>query len=115
MHSLLSLTYLLLATVVVAQHVHLDIPAVDAAVDSALTKFSEYLVYHGPNPKVPTSGTSGHPEQVADPAYWLADIAHQGISAFNADKTYQVFRNVKDFGAKGKLLSIGTVLTGVAE
>ena len=37
----------------------------------------------------------------ADP-FWLETIKHQGISAFNADpKSYQVFRNVKDFGAKG--------------
>ncbi|KAI6153063.1 glycoside hydrolase family 55 protein [Pisolithus tinctorius] len=34
--------------------------------------------------------------------YWLETIKHQGISAFNPDpSTYQVFRNVKDFGATG--------------
>jgi hypothetical protein len=34
--------------------------------------------------------------------YWLEEIQHQGISAFHPDKnSYQVFRNVKDFGAKG--------------
>ncbi|KAJ7871389.1 exo-beta-1,3-glucanase [Mycena olivaceomarginata] len=34
--------------------------------------------------------------------FWLQSIKHQGIAAFNADPTsYQVFRNVKDFGAKG--------------
>lgn len=34
--------------------------------------------------------------------YWLENIKYQGISAFNANSsTYQVFRNVKDFGAKG--------------
>ena len=34
--------------------------------------------------------------------YWLEEIKHQGISAFHPDpKSYQVFRNVKDFGAKG--------------
>jgi glucan 1,3-beta-glucosidase len=39
---------------------------------------------------------------VADPAYWLANIAHQGIAAFNPNpSTYKVFRNVKDYGAKG--------------
>lgn len=39
-----------------------------------------------------------------DPApYWLEDIKHQGISAFHNDsKLYQVFRNVKDFGAQGR-------------
>lgn len=35
-------------------------------------------------------------------SYWLETIKHQGISAFNPDPaTYQVFRNVKDFGAAG--------------
>lgn len=33
--------------------------------------------------------------------YWLEHIHHQGVSAFNPDQSYQVFRNVKDFGAKG--------------
>ncbi|TFK55180.1 glycoside hydrolase family 55 protein [Heliocybe sulcata] len=34
--------------------------------------------------------------------YWLQDIQHQGTAAFNPDpSTYQVYRNVKDFGAKG--------------
>ena len=34
--------------------------------------------------------------------YWLQNIKHQGTSAFNANPgSYQVFRNVKDFGAKG--------------
>ncbi|KAG9228891.1 glycoside hydrolase family 55 protein [Amylocarpus encephaloides] len=33
--------------------------------------------------------------------FWLDQIKHQGVAAFNPDSTYQVFRNVKDFGAKG--------------
>ncbi|KAL0580418.1 hypothetical protein V5O48_001571 [Marasmius crinis-equi] len=34
--------------------------------------------------------------------YWLQNIKHQGIAAFNSNPSgYQVFRNVKDFGAKG--------------
>ncbi|KJA27068.1 glycoside hydrolase family 55 protein [Hypholoma sublateritium FD-334 SS-4] len=34
--------------------------------------------------------------------FWMQNIAHQGTSAYNANPaTYQVFRNVKDFGAKG--------------
>jgi len=35
-------------------------------------------------------------------SYWMEDIKHQGIASFNANPSgYQVFRNVKDFGAKG--------------
>ncbi len=37
-------------------------------------------------------------------SYWLEDIQHRGVSAFNPDPSYQVFRNVKDFGAKGYVL-----------
>lgn len=36
-----------------------------------------------------------------DEPYWLENIKHQGTSAFNPNKSYKVFRNVKDFGAKG--------------
>lgn len=34
-------------------------------------------------------------------AYWMEGIAHQGHASFNPDASYQVFRNVKDFGAVG--------------
>lgn len=33
--------------------------------------------------------------------YWMDDIAHQGRASFNPDNSYQVFRNVKTYGAKG--------------
>ena len=34
-------------------------------------------------------------------AYWMEDIAHQGVAPYHPDPDYQVFRNVKDFGATG--------------
>lgn len=44
-----------------------------------------------------TSGTAA----ATDP-FWLQNIQHQGLAAFNSDpSTYQVFRNVLDFGATG--------------
>lgn len=34
--------------------------------------------------------------------FWLANIAHQGTSPFLSDSSeYVVYRNVKDYGAKG--------------
>lgn len=36
-----------------------------------------------------------------DDSYWLGQIPHPGASAFNDDPTYKVYRNVKDYGAKG--------------
>lgn len=47
------------------------------------------------------SGIATGSAAASDP-YWMQTIKHQGISAFNPNaSTYQVFRNVKDFGAKG--------------
>jgi glucan 1,3-beta-glucosidase len=34
-------------------------------------------------------------------AFWMEDISHQGVAPYHSDSDYQVFRNVKDFGAKG--------------
>jgi len=34
-------------------------------------------------------------------SFWLQNIKHQGKSAFLGDSSYVVYRNVKDFGAKG--------------
>jgi len=48
-----------------------------------------------------SSVPSSQPSASATCAFWLGDIQHQGISAFNPN-VYRVFRNVKDFGAKGK-------------
>jgi len=31
----------------------------------------------------------------------MEQVKHQGIASFNNNTNYQVFRNVKDFGAKG--------------
>lgn len=46
----------------------------------------------------PLSGGTAAP---GDP-YWLESIRHQGTSPFNSDPgSYQVFRNVKDYGAVG--------------
>lgn len=32
--------------------------------------------------------------------FWLEEMKHQGVVAFRENSTYQVFRNVRDFGAK---------------
>lgn len=42
--------------------------------------------------------------------YWVANIPRQGKVAFG-DQTYQVFRNVLDFGAKGSNATIHVLVT----
>ena len=105
---------LLLAAGAASQHIGLDIPEVDRAVSAALSKFANYTASHTPTATAnsSTAASTGASKvdavavaaaTVSDPAYWYADLTHQGIAAFNADpSTYVVYRNVKDYGAAGK-------------
>ncbi|KAF5373036.1 hypothetical protein D9758_001646 [Tetrapyrgos nigripes] len=58
-------------------------------------------------PLVASLGTScsaplGAGTAAASDPFWMQNIKHQGIAAFNPNPSgYQVFRNVKDFGARG--------------
>lgn len=48
-------------------------------------------------PAPSSTGTSG-----SCAPYWLESIKHQGVASFNSNPdNYTVFRNVKDFGARG--------------
>ena len=50
-----------------------------------------------------SSGTQGSTlisNNTGEP-YWFESIKHKEVAAFRKDATYQVFRNVKEFGAKG--------------
>ena len=107
--------------------VYLQIPWVNSVVESMTREFSPAIHYDGLRnhanliPETPSSQNviqvaqplgkqeppDGPPEDGPDmppptPPYWFEHIKHQGVAAFNSDSSgYQVYRNVKDFGAKG--------------
>ncbi|KAM0799623.1 glycoside hydrolase family 55 protein [Usnea florida] len=64
-----------------------------------------------------SSGTQGSTvisNGTASKPYWFESIKHQGVAAFRKDAKYQVFRNVKEFGAKGDGISDDTAAINLA-
>jgi glucan 1,3-beta-glucosidase len=97
------LCFALLATTVISQHFH-QIPWVESVVSSATSQFTPYCTYHGPTESAPPPTSTLHPipsPTASGCSYWMEEIEHQGIAAFNPSASYEVFRNVKDYGAKG--------------
>jgi glucan 1,3-beta-glucosidase len=81
----------------------LTIPEVDAVVANVLVEFADYVHYQGNQSEASTSEASAiHERQTTSTPYWYETITHQGISAFGPSG-YQVYRNVMDYGATGKL------------
>jgi glucan 1,3-beta-glucosidase len=91
----LSLAITFLSFILSAACIRLENPQVDHVVRNALDEFEGYVNYKRTNPEVSTT-----PKRQSTP-YWYETITHQGISAFGPSG-YQVYRNVKDFGATGK-------------
>lgn len=81
-----------------------EIPEIEMEVSSMTLQFAPAVTYARPADAHCSHYLTSSPTATLTPAsYWLADIKHQGIAAFNPDPTYKVFRNVKDFGATGEL------------
>ncbi|KAI0394941.1 glycoside hydrolase family 55 protein [Xylariaceae sp. FL0594] len=91
----------------------LVIPEVTNAVKAQLERFREYVAVNNSSTDVLDAGahhgrgfegnhlgerqTGG-----SGSSYWYENIAHRGISAFNSNPAaYKVYRNVKEYGAKG--------------
>ncbi|CAG5137551.1 uncharacterized protein ALTATR162_LOCUS145 [Alternaria atra] len=103
-----SLTLLLLVT---GAQALVDLPQVSQFVASALAA-GDFTNYTATATKTANSApkatmvdefasVAGEVE-AADVGYWMADIAKQGRAAFNPNPDgYKVWRNVKDYGAKG--------------
>lgn len=96
--------YLIVAFALWATAAELDIPSIDAAVAVALKDYGNYGAYTGSEKKAPSQASVNKLKEskvaLDNSSYWLQSIGHQGVSAFGASG-YQVFRNVKDFGAHG--------------
>ena len=106
---------LLLLALPLALGEKLVIPAVEKAIAQQNAEFKAYTAYtDGPVGTAKAIAASPTPkalfqvlnkQAVAAAAtvapYWYEQITHQGISAFNSNKAYKVYRNVKDYGAKG--------------
>lgn len=75
------------------------IPQIEAAVASIQSQFRAWVNFAG-NEDIHFKSTTHKKEPVAS-EYWLANIKHRGVAPY-AQSGYQVFRNVKDFGAKGR-------------
>ncbi|KAG5640730.1 hypothetical protein DXG03_007417 [Asterophora parasitica] len=72
-----------------------NLPVVISTVVLGLTSLVSGLGTSCTAPLGPGTAAPGDP-------YWLQNIRHQGTSAFHPNPgSYQVFRNVKDFGARG--------------
>ncbi|KAL8825282.1 MAG: hypothetical protein Q9191_004507 [Dirinaria sp. TL-2023a] len=90
-----------------AQHVHYQIPQVAQDAQYVRSRFHHWQSYRKPTGTATKATETGTPPPSSPPpasacSYWLEEIDHQGLSPFHPDPTaYQVFRNVKDFGAKG--------------
>lgn len=75
---------------------HLKIPEIENVVAQVLNHYGDYVHFEG-NHSEAAAGTKRQ-----SGSYWYENINHQGISAFGPSG-YKVFRNVKDYGATGKL------------
>ena len=107
----------ILTTLPLALCQELVIPQVERAVAQERELFAKYTDYvAGPTGAAKAAASKATPKVLAKVVqqnariaavaaagtpYWYEQITHQGRSAFNNDATYKVYRNVKDYGAKG--------------
>ena len=97
------LTVLPLAAVTLARHLNYEPPEIKQDVDQMVSEFQKYVNFKGPDHDVDYKPKKEKPGPANVGTYWMEQIRHQGKAPFNPQAgSYQVFRNVKDFGAKGK-------------
>jgi hypothetical protein len=75
----------------------------DAAPPVSLSPNASSSAQSSSNASSLSSPSSAAGTDQAGCSYWYESMPRNGISAFNGDGSYQVYRSVKDFGAKGAL------------
>ena len=97
-----------LAAVTLARHLNYEPPEIKQDVDQMVSEFQKYVNFKGPDHDVDYKPEKEKPDPAAVTTFWMEQIKHQGKAPFNPQAgSYQVFRNVRDFGAKGKNSSAG--------
>ena len=98
----LSLALAVMPSFLLASGEKLDIPEVDRVVQGVLHDYNKYVHYTAPPGATNSTGSrnTALSPAASGQAYWYEQIKHQGISAFGPSG-YVVYRNVKDYGAKG--------------
>ncbi|KAJ8058340.1 hypothetical protein OCU04_012532 [Sclerotinia nivalis] len=93
---------ILLSLVLQSSCMQLHIPQVDKVVTKVLNKFAPYVHNKGNHTDVAVISAKDDMAKIIPRAtpYWYEQISHQGKSAFGPSG-YKVYRNVKDYGAKG--------------
>ena len=103
MRIILSLLLLVASAMTVTADFGVYIVEIESMVQYMLTKFAHHVTYHGPTGTASAAAKTWHPTPTpgpptptaTSPSYWLEEIKHQGVAAFNPNTSYQVFRNVQ--------------------
>ena len=101
-------TFLLLVSLVLAQHVHYEPDWVQSVVSYATSQYRPWVTYapkEAPHSFRPGNHTQPYPFPEPSGTYacsfWLETIPHKGKAPFQPHESYKVFRNDNDYGAKG--------------
>lgn len=97
----------LLSLVLHSSCMQFKIPEVEKVVTKVMNKFAPYVHNKGKHSDTAVISAKEDMSQIIPRAtpYWYEQISHQGRSAWGPSG-YQVYRNVKDYGAKGKSIHL---------